>query len=154
MPNTYTQIHIQVVFAVQNRDCIISTQWKDELYKYMTGIVQKNNHKLLGINGMPDHIHMLIGLRPTQSVSDLMQDIKGSSSKWINDKGFLRSRFSWQEGYGAFSYSKSELTRVLTYIENQERHHAKKDFYTEYIQLLQVHGIEFDERYVFRRVEL
>ena len=154
MPNTYTQIHIQVVFAVQNRDCIISTQWKDELYKYMTGIVQKNNHKLLGINGMPDHIHMLIGLRPTQSVSDLMQDIKGSSSKWINDKGFLRSRFSWQEGYGAFSYSKSELTRVLTYIENQERHHAKKDFYTEYIQLLQVHGIEFDERYVFKRVEL
>ncbi len=154
MPNTYTQIHIQVVFAVQNRDCIISTQWKDELYKYMTGIVQKNNHKLLGINGMPDHIHMLIGLRPTQSVSDLMQDIKGSSSKWINDKGFLRSRFSWQEGYGAFSYSKSELTRVLTYIENQERHHAKKDFYSEYIQLLQVHGIEFDERYVFRRVEL
>ena len=141
MPNTYTQIHIQVVFAVQNRDCIISTQWKDELYKYMTGIVQKNNHKLLGINGMPDHIHMLIGLRPTQSVSDLMQDIKGSSSKWINDKGFLRSRFSWQEGYGAFSYSKSELTRVLTYIENQESHHAKKDFYTEYIQLLQVHGI-------------
>ena len=154
MPNTYTQIHIQVVFAVQNRDCIISTQWKDELYKYMTGIVQKNNHKLLGINGMPDHIHMLIGLRPTQSVSDLMQDIKGSSSKWINDKGFLRSRFSWQEGYGAFSYSKSELTRVLTYIENQESHHAKKDFYTEYIQLLQVHGIEFDERYVFKRVEL
>ena len=154
MPNTYTQIHIQVVFAVQNRDCIISTQWKDELYKYMTGIVQKNNHKLLGINGMPDHIHMLIGLRPTQSVSDLMQDIKGSSSKWINDKGFLRSRFSWQEGYGAFSYSKSELTRVLTYIENQESHHAKKDFYTEYIQLLQVHGIEFDEQYVFKRVEL
>ncbi len=154
MSNTYTQIHIQTVFAVQNRDCIISKLWKDELYKYMTGIVQNNNHKLLAINGMPDHMHMLIGLRPSQSVSDLMQDIKGSSSKWINEKGVIKGRFSWQEGYGAFSYSKSELSRVLTYIENQEIHHAKRDFYNEYLQLLQVHVIEFDERYVFKRIDI
>jgi REP element-mobilizing transposase RayT len=153
MPNTYTQIHIQAVFAVQNRECLLSKHWKDDLYKYMTGIVQNKNHKLLAINGMPDHIHMLIGLRPTQSVSDLMQDIKGSSSKWINEKGFIKGRFSWQEGYGAFSYSKSELSRVLTYIDNQESHHAKRDFYSEYIQLLQVHEIEFDERYVFKGIE-
>lgn len=154
MPNTYTQIHIQAVFAVQNRECLLSKHWKDDLYKYMTGIVHNNNHKLLAINGMSDHIHMLIGLRPSQSVSDLMQDIKGSSSKWINDKGFIKGRFSWQEGYGAFSYSKSELSRVLAYIENQEIHHAKKDFNTEFIQLLQVHEIEFDEKYVFKRIDV
>ena len=107
MANTYTQIHIQVVFTVQNRDCIIQNSWKEELYKYISGVIQNHKHKVLAINGMPDHLHILIGLRPTQSLSDLMQDVKGSSSKWINQKRFTKGKFSWQEGFGAFSYGKS-----------------------------------------------
>ena len=154
MANTYTQIHIQAVFAVQNRECTISKRWKDELYKYITGIVQNNNHKLLAINGMPDHIHILIGLRPTQSVSDLLQDIKGSSSKWINEKKLVAGKFSWQAGFGAFSYSKSELSRVINYINNQQKHHEKKTLINEYLQLLKIHEIEFDERYVFQPIDI
>ena len=103
MANTYTQIHLQLVFAVQNRMSLILTLWKNELYKYMTGIVQTNKHKLIIVNGMPDHVHLLIGMRPTQSLSALMQMIKGDSSEWINDKKFVPGKFSWQEGYGAFS---------------------------------------------------
>lgn len=153
MANTYTQIHIQAVFAVQNRICIIQNSWKDELYKYITGIIQKNNHKLLAINGMPDHIHILFGFRPTQSLSDLMQDIKGDSSKWINAKNFVRGSFSWQEGYGGFSYSKSQLPSIISYIHNQEEHHKKKTFMEEYKKFLEEFGIEYDERYIFKPVE-
>ena len=136
MANTYTQIHIQFVFAVKFRDAVIHSSWKDELYRYMTGIVQNNKHKLIAINGMPDHIHILIGMRPTQSISDLMQDIKGSSSKWINQKGFIKGKFEWQEGYGAFSYGKSQVKDVIAYIENQEQHHSKKTFRDEYMDFL------------------
>lgn len=153
MTNTYTQIHIQMVFAVQNRNCIIENNWKDELYKYITGIVRNHNHKPLIINGMPDHIHLLIGLRPTQSISELMQDIKGNSSRWINERKLIPGKFSWQEGYGAFSYSKSELSNVIHYIDNQESHHKKKSFMEEYIELLKEFEIEYDERYVFKPVE-
>jgi putative transposase len=154
MANTYTQIHIQAVFSVQKRECIIQTKWKDELYKYITGIVQNNNHKLLAINGMPDHVHLLFGFRPTQSLADLMQYIKGSSSKWINEKGFIKSKFSWQEGYGAFSYSKSELPNVLNYIDNQQIHHRKKTFTEEYLEMLKEFEIEYDARYVFKPVDI
>ena len=154
MANTYTQIHIQAVFAVQNRECIITKTWKDELYKYLTGIVQNNKHKLLAINGMPDHIHLLIGLRPNQSISDLLQDIKGSSSKWINEKRLVRGKFSWQEGYGAFSYSKLELPDVINYINNQQEHHKRKTFNEEYLQLLKKYEIEFDERYIFKPINI
>jgi len=128
MANTYTQIHIQAVFTVQNRECIIGKQWKEELYKYITGIIQNHNHKLLIINGMPDHIHVLFGMRPSQSLSDLLQDIKGDSSEWVNNRKFLRSKFSWQEGYGAFSYGKSQIQQVIQYIQKQEEHHKKKTF--------------------------
>ncbi|NSW93515.1 MAG: IS200/IS605 family transposase [Bacteroidales bacterium] len=152
MANTYTQIHIQVVFSVQNRYCLISDKWKDELYQYITGIVRNNNHKLLAINGMPDHIHILIGLRPSQSVSDLMQDIKGDSSKWINEKRYINGRFSWQEGYGAFSYSRSDISKVIQYINDQLIHHRMKDFDQEYQDLLDEFGIEYDERYLFKKV--
>ncbi len=152
MANTYTQIHIQAVFAVQNRECIIRNSWKDELYKYISGIVQNNNHKLLSINGMPDHIHILFGLRPSQSVSDLMQDVKGSSSKWINDKKLVQGRFSWQEGYGAFSYSKSEVPTIIQYITNQTIHHKIKTFSEEYYGLLKEFEIDFDDRYTFKPV--
>src|SRR5690349_20363138 len=128
MPNTYTQIHLQFVFAVKHRNNLIHSSWEDELYKYITGIIQKNNHKLLAINGMSDHIHILVGMRPTQSVSDLLQDIKGSSCKWINEKRFTTSRFEWQEGYGAFSYSPSHLKNVINYISNQKTHHKTNGF--------------------------
>lgn len=152
MANTYTQIHIQAVFAVQNRDCIIGSSWKDELYKYITGIIQNHNHRVLEINGMPDHVHVLFGMRPTQSLSALMQDIKGDSSKWINQKGFVKSKFSWQEGYGAFSYSKSHVDAAIDYIRNQEVHHRKKTFIEEYHEFLEKFGVEYDERYIFKPI--
>lgn len=152
MPNTYTQVHIQFVFAVKYRESCISLTWKDELYKYITGIVQGNKHKLITINGMPDHIHILIGLRPTQSISDLMQDIKGNSSKWINEKQFVKRKFEWQEGYGAFSYSKSHIKNVIEYIENQELHHRKKTFKEEYLEFLQKFEVDYDEKYIFKEL--
>jgi putative transposase len=154
MANTYTQIHIQAVFAVQSRDCIILNSWKEELYKYIGGIVQGNNHKLLSINGMPDHIHILFGLRPSQSISDLMQDIKGSSSKWINDKKFISGKFSWQEGYGAFSYSKSEVPTIIQYIVNQTNHHKRKSFSEEYYDMLKEFEVDFNDKYLFKPVDV
>jgi putative transposase len=153
MANTYTQIHIHAIFAVQNRDCIVRHDWQDELYKYITGIVQNNKHKLLAINGMPDHVHILFGFRPSQSLSDLMQDIKGSSSKWINEKRFIKGKFSWQEGYGAFSYSKSNLPNVIQYIKNQEEHHKKRSFIEEYEDLLKEFEIDYDGRFVFKPID-
>ncbi len=153
MANTYTQIHIQAVFAVQNRESVIRKEWKDELYRYITGIIQNHNHKVLAINGMPDHIHILFGMRPTQSLSDLMQDIKGDSSKWINSKRFVDSKFSWQEGYGAFSYSKSHVDNVIEYIRNQEEHHKKRKFLDEYLDMLRKFEVDFNEAYIFKRVD-
>ena len=153
MANTYTQIHIQTVFAVQNRASLINVEWRDELYKYITGIIQNNDHKVLQINGMPDHIHILFGMRPVQSLSDLMKQVKQDSSKWINQKGFVMEKFSWQAGFGAFSYSKSELPNVINYIKNQEEHHRIKSFTAEYLQLLDDFKIEFDERYIFKPIE-
>jgi REP element-mobilizing transposase RayT len=153
MANTYTQIHIQVVFAVQSRECIIGKVWADELYKYISGIINNNQHKVLAINGMPDHVHILIGMRPTQALSALMQDIKGDSSKWINQKGFVNGKFSWQEGYGAFSYSKSHVNALIDYIKNQEKHHRKKTFIEEYDELLKKFEIEYDNRFIFKQIE-
>ena len=150
MPNTYTQIHIQFVFAVKYRNGLINSSFKGELYQYISGILKPHNHKLLAINGMPDHIHIFIGMRPTQSISDLMQDVKGSSSKWINEKKFLNRKFEWQEGYGAFSYSKSHVDSVINYIKNQEEHHKKESFREEYLKFLKAFEIEYDERYIFR----
>ena len=149
MANTYTQIHIQFVFAVKYRNGLIHASFKEELYQYISGIIKANNHKLLAINGMPDHLHIFIGMRPTQSISDLLQDIKGSSSKWINEKKFLKVKFEWQEGYGAFSYSKSHVKNVINYIQNQENHHKKETFREEYLKFLKVFEIEYDERYIF-----
>lgn len=152
MANTYTQIHLQIVFAVQNRKSLISNSWKDDLYKYITGVIQNNGHKLLQINGMPDHIHILLGLRPVQSLSELMKQVKQDSSKWINNNRLTSERFSWQEGYGAFSYSKSQLPRVINYIQNQEKHHKKRSFREEYLALLEAHGIDYDERFIFKPI--
>jgi putative transposase len=153
MANTYTQIHIQGVFAVKKRTGLIRHEWTDELYKYITGIVQMHNHRLLAINGMPDHVHVFFGMRPTQSLSDLMQDIKGNSSKWINQKKFIKDKFEWQEGYGAFSYSKSQASRVIAYVQDQEVHHRKITFLEEYKRFLEKFEIEYNERYLFKAVE-
>lgn len=152
MPNTYTQIHIHFVFVVKFRDGVIHSSWKDELYKYITGIVQNNKHKMICINGMPDHLHILIGVRPHQSISDLMQDVKGSSSKWINEKNFLNRKFEWQEGFGAFSYGKSQIKDVISYIENQELHHKKKTFKEEYLDFLKKFEVEYDDKYIFKEL--
>jgi REP element-mobilizing transposase RayT len=149
MANTYTQVHLQFVFAVKYRAAVIHPSWKDELYKYITGIVQRNHHKMISINGMPNHLHLLVGLRPTQSIAELLQDIKGSSSKWINEKRLTASKFAWQEGYGAFSYSKSHLKNVIAYIENQEQHHALKTFREEYLEFLKKFEVDYDEQYIF-----
>lgn len=149
MANTYTQIHLQFVFAVKRRECVIDPLWQNELYKYITGIIQHNGHKLICINGMPDHIHILVGMRPVQSISDLLKDIKASSSKWINEKNFTKQKFEWQEGYGAFAYSKSHIKDVISYIENQEEHHKKRTFREEYIDFLTKLEIDYDERFIF-----
>ena len=153
MPNTYTQIHIQFVFVVKYRKALILNSFKEELYQYISGIVKNYDHKLLAINGVEDHIHLFIGMRPTQSISDLMQDVKGSSSKWINEKKFLNTKFEWQEGYGAFSYSKSHVQNVINYIKRQEIHHRKQTFRDEYLEFLNKFDIEYDERYIFKELE-
>ena len=153
MANTYTQIYIQTVFTVQNRISLIKPQWSDDLYKYMTGIVQNNGHKLIAIGGMPDHIHLFIGMKPNQSLSDLMQDVKGDSSKWIQEKGFIQGKFEWQAGFGGFSYSISQIDAVVKYIGNQKNHHQKKTFIQEYMKFLEKFKVPFDERYIFKPVE-
>ncbi len=153
MANTYTQIHLHIIFAVQNRKSLIQREWAEELHKYMTGIVQHHKHKMLQINGMPDHIHMLIGMRPSQSLSDLMRMVKGESSEWVNKKGFTKTKFSWQAGYGAFSYAKSQLPIIIRYIQNQEKHHREKTFGEEYHDLLEAFQVDYDERYVFKAIE-
>ena len=153
MANTYTEIHIQFVFAVKHRDGLIHSSFKNELYQYIAGIIKNHNHKLLAINGMPDHIHILIGMRPTQSIADLLQDIKGNSSKWINEKKLVLGKFKWQEGFGGLSYSKSQLDTVIKYIQNQEEHHKKRTFLEEYRAFLKLFEVDFDERYIFKEIE-
>jgi len=153
MANTYTQIYIHYVFAVQNRLSLIQSKWKNDLYKYMTGIVEQQGHKLLQIGGMPDHVHALVSMNPKQSPSDLMFHVKRSSSLWINENRFVVGKFSWQEGFGAFSYGKSQIPNVATYIEKQEIHHKKRNFMEEYLDFLKLFEIEYDERYVFKPIE-
>jgi len=143
---------VQFVFAVKYRKAVLHKSWRDELYKYITEIITANSHKLIVINGVEDHIHILVGLRPSQSISELLKIIKQSSSLWINKKQFLNTRFEWQNGYGAFSYSKSHLDRVIRYINNQERHHHKKSFIDEYLEYLQKFEIEYDEKFVFKEL--
>ena len=150
MANTYTQIYIQVVFAVEGRQNLIATEHNDELQKYITGIVSAQKQKLIVINNMPDHLHLLVGLRPDSCLSDLVRDVKAGSSKFINEKRWVIGRFSWQEGFGAFSYSRSQLGTVIRYIENQQTHHAKKSFREEYVSLLEKFSVEYDARYIFK----
>ena len=149
MANTYTQVYIQFVFAVKHREALIHPAWKTELYKYITGIVKNNRHLLVAINGMPDHLHLLIAFKNEQSISSFMQDVKGSSSKWINDRKLIKGRFEWQSGYGAFAYSKRDVPNVVNYIQNQEEHHKRTPFKLEYEELLKEHEIDYNQRFVF-----
>jgi putative transposase len=149
MPNTYTQLHIQFVFAVKYRAALIQPSWQSKLHQYITGMVQHNEHKMLQVNSMPDHIHILIGLRPAHAISALVQNIKTETSKWIRQNDFCPVPFAWQEGFGAFSYSKSHVPAVIQYIQNQQEHHRKQTFLDEYRQLLQVFEIPYDEQYIF-----
>ena len=153
MPNTYTQIHIHLVFAVKFRQAQIQSDWKDRLYKYITGIIQNNGHKLLIINGMPDHIHILIGFRTTKTLADLVLYIKQMSSLWANENRLTNQKFAWQEGFGAFSYGHSQLSTIIKYIENQEEHHKKRSFIEEYKAFLKLFEIDFNEKYLFKDVE-
>jgi putative transposase len=153
MANTYMQIHLQFVFASKFRASVIQEAWETELYKYITGIVQNNKHKMLCINGMSDHVHMLVGLHTTQSIADFMQDVKANSSGWINENRLTKARFKWQSGYGAFSYSKSQIPDVIGYIQNQKVHHQKKTFQEEYKLFLEEFEVTYDELYVFKEPE-
>ncbi len=150
MANTYSQIYVHVVFAVEGRQNLIPLKHNDELQKHMTGVVSAQRQKLIAINNMPDHVHMLIGLQPDLALSDLVGDVKSASSKFIKGKRWVAGRFSWQEGFGAFSYSRSQISSVIRYIENQQKHHAKKSFCEEYIQLLEKFNVEYDPRYIFK----
>ena len=153
MANTFSQIYIQTVFAVSNRQALIKPEFKEELFKYITGIVRNQGQKLIAINGVADHIHMLIGLRPAMALADLVQEVKVDSTNFINKHKWIRGRFSWQEGYGAFSYGHSQLDTVIRYIRNQEKHHQKSSFRSEYLTLLRKFDIAFEEKYVFEFIE-
>ena len=153
MANTYTQIHIQTVFAVKFRDAVISDELKPKLFGYIGETIKSFGHKTLIINGVLDHVHCFLGMRPTQSISDLMQEVKSHSSKWINENKFLKHKFAWQDGYAAFSYSKSQSSQVIRYIENQEKHHRKRSFREEYLDMLNKAEIPYDERYIFEELK-
>ncbi len=152
MANTYSQVYIQIVFAVKGRQNLISNTKKDEIYKYITGIITNQKQKLIAINGMPDHIHILVGIKPNISLSDLVRDIKSSSSKFINEQKWVNGKFEWQTGFGAFSYGHSQLNNVIKYIENQEEHHKKKTFSEEYTAFLKLFNIDFRNEYLFEEV--
>ena len=153
MANTFSQLYIHIVFSVKGRENLIHAKWKDELYKYVCGIVNGNHQKVYAIGGMPDHIHLLVSIKPDISISELVRDIKSNSSKWINNKKFVLGKFQWQEGFGAFSYAQSQIDVVINYINNQEQHHTKKSFKEEYVELLQKFKIDFDEKYLFEFIE-
>ncbi len=154
MPNTFTQIYIQIVFAVKGRENLITQNWKTDLHKYIAGIIKGKNQKPIIVNGMPDHIHAFVGLKPSIAISDLVRDIKNNSTNFINENRFVRGKFLWQEGYGAFSYSHSQIERVYKYILNQEKHHKKESFKEEYLEFLKKCEIEFNEKYLFDWIEL
>jgi len=153
MSSTFSQIYIQVVFAVKSRQSLINSSWEEELYKYITGIVSNKGQKLIAINGVSDHIHILIGLKPACRLSDLVREIKKSSNSFINEKKFSKYKFEWQEGYGAFSYSHSALDNVIAYINNQKEHHRKKTFKEEYVDFLKKFQVDYKDEYLFNWID-
>jgi putative transposase len=153
MANTYSQMYVQVVIVVKFREALIQKTWKEELCKYITGIVTNKGQKILRINGVENHIHMLLNIQPNIALSDLMRDVKANSTKWINDQGFCKHSFRWQEGFGAFTYSISQLDNVIKYIDKQEEHHKTKTFKSEYLSLLKNFEVDYKEEYLFDFLE-
>ena len=153
MANTFSQIYIQTVFAVSGRLSLIKPTFKEDLYKYISGIVRNQGQKLISINGMSDHVHILIGLRPAMALSDLVQEIKSDSTNFINKNKWVAGKFRWQEGYGAFSFGHSQLDTIIRYIQNQEHHHSRRSFKHEYLTLLRKFDIAFEDKYVFDVIE-
>ena len=149
MAGTFSQIYIQIVFAVKGRENLIGNSWKDELHKYISGIITNKGQKSIIVNGVSDHIHLFVGIKPSIAISDLVRDIKNNSGNFINDNKFVRGKFSWQEGYGTFSYAHSQIEQVYNYILNQEQHHHRKTFKEEYLYFLQKFEIEYNEKYLF-----
>jgi len=149
MPGMFSQIYIQIVFAVRGRQNFIKASFEEEVYKYISGIISEKEQKSLAVNGMPDHVHLLVGLKPSMRISDLVRDIKNNSTNFINKHDWLQNTFSWQEGYGAFSYSQSQFGRVIDYIKNQKQHHQKRTFKQEYLSFLKNYNIAFEEKYLF-----
>lgn len=149
MPNTFSQIYLQFVFAVKHRQSLIPAAHKEELHKYITGLVQNRKAKMLAIHCMPDHAHVFVGFKPTILIADFVKEIKVESNEFINDKKWVATKFSWQEGYGVFSYSHSHIDNVVKYVLNQEQHHRKKTFRQEYVDFLQKFEIPFEERFLF-----
>ena len=153
MAGTYSQMYIQVVFAVHGRQNLLKKEWRDNLFKYMSGIIKEKGHKPIIVNGVSDHVHLFIGLKPVMAISDLVRDVKNNSSNFINDNMFIKTKFNWQKGYGAFSYSHSHIDRVYKYIMNQEEHHHKKTFREEYTGILKKFNIEHDQKYLFEWID-
>ena len=153
MDNTYTQIHIQLVFAVRYRAALIEKPWINQLHKYITAIVLENDHNMLQVNSMPDHIHIFIGMRPHQAISVLVQNVKSETTKWINTNKYCQMPFEWQNGFGAFSYSRSHVQDVIRYIQNQEINHKKEKFLDEYRRILNAFEIPYDEQCLFKELE-
>lgn len=148
-PNTYTQLYVQIVFATKYRASHLRKEQRQQVWKYIAAIINHKGHKSIIVNGMPDHVHILIGLNPQSAITDLVRDIKRSSSLFINQEKWLPGKFRWQEGYGAFSYSRSQLSNVYSYIQNQEIHHHTRTFREEYLSLLRMHQVDFDHRFLF-----
>lgn len=153
MAGTYSQIYIQVVFAVQGRQNLLHKDWREEVFKYMAGIIKNKGHKPYIVNGVEDHVHAFLSLKPALALSDLVRDVKNNSSNFINDHRWIKGKFCWQEGYGAFSYSHSQIAYVYDYIANQEKHHARQQFRDEYLDLLKKFEIEYDGKYIFQFLE-
>jgi putative transposase len=153
MAGTYSQIYIQVVFAVKGRQNLLHKNWRDLVFKYMSGIITGKSQKAIIVNGVADHVHLFIGLKPAMAISDLVRDVKNNSSNFINDKKLVKGTFSWQEGYGAFSYSHSQIDNVYQYVLNQEEHHKKKTFREEYLDYLEKFDVDYDEKYLFDWIE-
>jgi putative transposase len=149
MANTFSQIYLQFVFAVKHRQALIPKEHKEELHKYMTGLVQNRNAKMLAIHCMPDHVHLFVGFKPIISISDFIKEIKVESNEFINSKKWVKGKFAWQEGYGVFSYSQSHIGNVIDYVNNQESHHQKKSFKEEYVEFLKKFEIPYEEKYLF-----
>lgn len=153
MAGTYSQIYIQYVFAVKGRENLLQKPWREEIFKYMSGIIKGKNQKPIIVNGVANHVHVFVGLKPVMRISDLVRDIKNNSSNFINEQKYVKGLFQWQEGYGVFSYAHSQIDDVYQYILNQEAHHRKKTFKEEYLEFLQKYKIEYDEGYLFDWVE-